>query len=250
MAEQAATRELWDKYMLDRTAELKNELLMRYIPLVRTTVMRMMPTYYAHNDYDDLISCGVMGLMSAIDRFDPSREIKFESFATKRIKGSILDHMRKQDWAPSSYRRKINRVSEAYRDLEASLARTPSEQEVAQRLEMSVSDLQKVLETTHTFNIMYFEDIVSESSSIDELSLSDDASPSEQLEQQELISTLGKLIDELSEKERTVVSLYYYEELTLKEIAQVLGVSESRVSQIHSKILIKLKGKLQKEFPI
>ncbi len=107
-----------------------------------------------------------------------------------------------------------------------------------------------MLETTHTFNIMYFEDIVSETSSIDELSLSDDASPSDQLERQELIQTMGRLIDELTEKERTVVSLYYYEELTLKEIAEVLGVSESRVSQIHSKILIKLKAKLQKEFPV
>lgn len=250
MAEQAAVSDIWDRYMIDRSSELKNDLLMYYIPLVKTTVLRMMPTYYAHNDYDDLISCGVMGLMSAIDRFDPSREIKFESFATKRIKGSILDHMRRQDWAPSSYRRKINRITEAYRDLEALLARSPSEQEVAQKLGMPVSDLQKVLETTHTFNIMYFEDIISESSSIDELSLSDEASPSDQVEQKELIATLGRLIDSLSEKERTVVSLYYYEELTLKEIAQVLGVSESRVSQIHSKILIKLKGKLQKEYQV
>ncbi len=243
-------RELWDRYMIDRSAELKNELLMYYVPLVKTTVLRMMPTYYAHNDYDDLISCGVIGLMSAIDRFDPRREIKFESFASKRIRGSILDHMRKQDWAPSSYRRKINRVGEAYRELESSLSRFPTEQEVADHMAIPLNELQKVLETTHTFNIMYFEDIVSETSSIDELSLSDDASPSDQIERQELIHTMGRLIDELSEKERTVVSLYYYEELTLKEIAEVLGVSESRVSQIHSKILIKLKAKLQKEFPV
>ncbi len=243
-------RELWDRYMIDRSTELKNELLMLYVPLVKTTVLRMMPTYYAHNDYDDLISCGVIGLMSAIDRFDPSREIKFESFAAKRIRGSILDHMRKQDWAPSSYRRKINRVGEAFRELEASLSRFPTEQEVADHLSIPLSELQKVLETTHTFNIMYFEDIVSETSSIDELSLSDDASPSDQIERQELITTMGRLIDELTEKERTVVSLYYHEELTLKEIAEVLGVSESRVSQIHSKILIKLKAKLQKEFPV
>ena len=243
-------RELWDKYMTDRSTELKNELLMHYVPLVKTTVLRMMPTYYAHNDYDDLISCGVIGLMSAIDRFDPRREIKFESFASKRIRGSILDHMRKQDWAPSSYRRKINKVGEAYRELEASLSRFPTEQEVADHLSIPLHELQKILETTHTFNIMYFEDIVSETSSIDELSLSDDASPSDQIERQELITTMGRLIDELAEKERTVVSLYYYEELTLKEIAEVLGVSESRVSQIHSKILIKLKAKLQKEFPV
>ena len=242
-------RELWDKYMIDRSGELKNELLMNYVPLVKTTVLRMMPTYYAHNDYDDLISCGVIGLMSAIDRFDPKREIKFESFASKRIRGSILDHMRKQDWAPSSYRRKINKVGEAYRELEAALSRFPTEQEVADHLAMPLNELQKVLETTHTFNIMYFEDIVSETSSIDELSLSDETSPSDQIERQELIETMGRLIDELSEKERMVVSLYYYEELTLKEIAEVLGVSESRVSQIHSKILIKLKAKLQKEFP-
>ncbi len=243
-------RELWDKYMIDRSAELKNELLMHYVPLVKTTVLRMMPTYYAHNDYDDLISCGVIGLMSAIDRFDPNREIKFESFASKRIRGSILDHMRKQDWAPSSYRRKINKVGEAYRELESAFSRFPTEQEVADHMAIPLSELQKVLETTHTFNIMYFEDIVSETSSIDELSLSDDASPSDQIERQELIQTMGRLIDELTEKERTVVSLYYYEELTLKEIAEVLGVSESRVSQIHSKILIKLKAKLQKEFPV
>lgn len=240
---------LWDRYMLERSFELKNELLLHYLPLVKTTVLRMLPSYFIYNESEDLISCGVFGLMAAIERYDPSRDVKFETYASKRIRGSVLDYMRKQDWAPNSYRRKVTKISNAYRALETKLMRTPTEQEVADQIGLPLSDLQNVLEKTHTFNILYFEDVVYDSGAAEEAALMDTSSPSDRLEREELTAAISRLLDMLPEKERMIVSLYYYEELTLREIAEVLNLSESRISQINSKALIWLKTKLSREFP-
>ena len=242
--------ELWKRYHATRMLEDKNALLVHYVELVKRVVRRMMPTYRTHNEYDDLLSYGILGLIDALDRYDPSVGIKFETYASKRIRGEILDHMRKQDWAPSSLRRKINRISSAYTDLEMEFHRPATDDEVARHLEMDVDDVRKTLDKTYIFNVLYFEDFLTDSYADCELTQSTEEAPAVQAEKKELAEILGKMIDDLPQNERTVVTLYYFEELTLKEIAQVLKVTESRVSQIHSKVLAKLRERLQRTFEI
>lgn len=239
---------LWQQYREEPTLETKNELLVHYLYLVKSIVRRMMPTYHGHNDYDDLVSCGVIGLMDAIDKFDLGKNVKFETYAAKRIRGEIIDSMRKQDWAPSSLRRKINKISQAFEVLEGNLGRAPKEIEVAQYLNMNESELSGALEKSHIFNLLYFEDFLTESYAGSDMVQMEEYTPPAQVEKKELKEILADMIDSLPEKERLVITLYYYEELTLKEIAAILGVTESRISQIHSKVLMKLRTKMQEEF--
>ncbi len=240
--------ELWNKYAQDRTLEIKNELVLHYIYLVRSIVSRMMPTYEGYSNYDDLLSCGVLGLIDAINKYDLKREVKFEYYASMRIKGEIIDHIRKQDWAPSSLRRKIQAIGNAYSELEKTLSREPTDYEVAQYLNMDENELQKIMEKSHMFNVVHFEEMLSEDFTVGNTIQDKSETPEERLENKELKEILGNLIEMLPEKERLVVTLYYYEEMTLKEIAGLLGVTESRTSQIHSKVILKLRTRLQHAF--
>ena len=240
--------ELWNIYVNEKTLEIKNELVMRYIPKVKSIVLRMMPTYQGYCNYDDMLSCGILGLMDAIEKYDISRDVKFEHYATMRIKGEVIDNIRKQDWAPSSLRRKIKEISNAYNTLESKLFREPSDEEVADHLEMDLGELQKTLGKAQMFNIIHFEELVQDEFS-SEFSVQDPGESLEnQIETKEVVKILGEFIDDLPEKEKLVVTLYYYEEMTLKEIASLLGVSESRTSQIHSKAVMRLRTKMQFAF--
>lgn len=240
--------ELWRKYTLENTLDVKNELVLHYLYLVKSIVLRLMPTYEGYSNYDDLLSCGVLGLIDAINKFDIKRDVKFEYYASMRIKGEIIDHIRKQDWAPSSLRRKIQAIGNAYSELEKTLFREPTDQEVAMYMDMDEEDLLKIVEKTHIFNVVHFEEMLTEDYSLGNTIQDKGELPEEHLENKELKQILGNYIDMLPEKERLVVTLYYYEEMTLKEIANVLGVSESRTSQIHSKVILKLRTKLQHAF--
>jgi RNA polymerase sigma factor for flagellar operon FliA len=237
--------ELWSKYSQDKSIETKNELVLHYIYLVKSIVFRMLPTYEGYSNYDDLLSCGVLGLIDAINKYDIKRDVKFEYYASLRIRGEIIDHIRKQDWAPSSLRRKIQAIGNAYCELEKSLSREPTDVEVAEYMDMEEDDLQKIIEKTHMFNVVHFEEMLTEDFSLGNTIQDKGETPEERLESKEMKEILGKLIDSLPEKEKLVVTLYYYEEMTLKEIAGILGVSESRTSQIHSKVILKLRTKLQ-----
>ena len=237
--------ELWKKYIQEKTLETKNELVLNYIYLVKSIVFRMLPTYGSYSNYDDLVSCGVIGLIDAIDKFDIKRDVKFEYYASMRIKGEIIDHIRKQDWAPSSLRRKIQEIGNAYTELEKKLFREPTDTEVAEYINMEVDELQRIMEKTHTFNIVHFEEMLTDDYSVGQTIPDESEGPQERIEKEEMKKILGDLIDSLPDKEKLVVTLYYFEEITLKGIAGILGVSESRVSQIHSKVLLKLRTKLQ-----
>lgn len=236
---------LWAKYAQDRSLEIRNELVLHYTYLVKSIVYRLLPVYKGYSNFDDLLSCGILGLIDAIDKYTLKRDVRFEYYAAMRIKGEIIDHMRKQDWAPSSLRRKIQSITAAYSELEKQYARTPTDQEVADHLGMEEEKLQKIMEKAHMFNVMHFEEMINDEYSLGQTIPDQGESSEEKLVNQEMKQQLGELIDDLPEKERLVVTLYYYEELTLKEIANVLGVSESRVSQIHSKVILKLKDKMQ-----
>ena len=244
MSKTYSVEELWEKYSKEKSIELKNELVLRYVPRVKSIVLRMMPTYEGYSSFDDMLSCGILGLMDAVEKFDVSRDVKFEYYAATRIRGEIIDNIRKQDWAPSSLRRKIKAISNAYIELENKLMRTVTDQEVAEYLEMDEEELQKILGKSQMFNVIHFEEMMQDDSSWENTVQSDDDSFVDEIEKKETVDILGKIIDELPEKERLVLTLYYYEEMTLKEIASVLGVSESRTSQIHSKVIMKLRKKM------
>jgi len=246
MDREAEIRKLWEKYKKGKTVEAKNELVMLYIGQVRSIVSRMMPVYKGYSSYDDMLSCGILGLMDAIDKYDVSKKVKFEYYAAMRIKGEIIDNIRKQDWAPSSLRRKIKTISNACNELEHEYQRAPTDREIAEFLGMKEEEVQKTLEKAHIFNIVYFEEMTQDNHQWE--CAGSDVTMEEKLEDSEMVKVLGGLIEKLSEKERLVITLYYYEEMTLKEIAQVLGVSESRVSQIHSKAVMMLRSKMDAVF--
>jgi len=239
------TEDLWKQYAKGKTLELKNELVLRYVENVKQIVLRLMPTYKGYSDFDDMLSCGIIGLMDAIEKYDAGLGVKFEYYAQKRIRGEIIDFIRKQDWAPSSLRRKIKSISDAYSELEKKLYRAPMDSEVALHLGMDEDDLHKTLGKSQMFNIIHFEEMVQEDTAWQGAVKDSDDLIDEKFEKQETVEILGDFIDDLPEKERLVVTLYYYEELNLKEIASVLEVSESRASQIHSKAVMKLRGKMQ-----
>ena len=237
---------LWARFKQEGDTEAKDQLLLHYIALVKRIVRRMMPKYNGYNEYDDLVNCGVIGLIDAVDKFDLKQGVKFETYAITRIRGEILDYMRSQDWAPSSMRKKINAISDAYEILESTQGRPPSDESLALATNLSVTDVQKMMAKSHLFNMVSFEDALSAGFSMTDLSLAEDQIPENILIMGEMRSILADLIESLPEKERLVITLYYHEELLLKDIAEILGVTESRVSQVHSKALIKMRTKLQK----
>lgn len=237
--------DIWEQFALTKDIKIRNELVFKYEHLVKITVCRLMPNYRNHSDYDDFISYGILGLIDAVEKFDYTKGVKFETYASIRIRGNIIDNLRKQDWVPSSLRYKIKKLEEAYAHLEAVNGSTPSEFEVARHLNIEIEELHKTLTYSYTSNIIYFEQLLSNSFSSATLYNGDD-DPAENYEKQELKDILAKNIDMLSKKEKMVITLYYFEELNLKEIGLIIGVSESRISQIHSKALIKLRNSISR----
>jgi len=240
---------LWGNYANEKTIENRNDLITFYYSLIKVAISKLIARHNKHIDYDDLISCGTLGLIDAIEKFDSNRGVKFETYASIRIRGTILDQLRKQDWLPSSVRQKVKKVESAYDDLEMKLGRPAKDEEVAEYLNMDSSKYNDLLEISHTANIISLDDGIINSIN-DYGKPSSTYDPENNFETKSTKDALVMAIDSLSEKERLVVSLYYYDELTLKEIGVVLGVSESRVCQIHSKVLIKLKAKLDKSLQV
>ena len=237
---------LWNVFKSTGEIEAKNEILLNYGYLVRWIVRRMMPKYNNFNEYDDLVSCGMLGLIDAVDKFELKHGVKFETYAFPRIRGEILDYMRSQDWASPSLRKKINVITNAYEKFESQNPGRPVDKEVADSLEMPVEQVHKILNQAHMFNVVNFEDALTSGNPEAELQSPDDNSPEEELLKKEKKELIAEVIDGLPEKERLVITLYYYEGLLLKEIAEILNVTESRVSQIHSKVLGKMRIKLEK----
>jgi RNA polymerase sigma factor FliA len=218
--------------------------------LVDIIVGRMVTQVPSFMNKDDMRSAGMLGLIDAANKFDPGKNIQFKTFAEYRIKGSILDEMRKLDWFSRSLREKQNNVSRTMTRLERKLGRTPEEEEMALAMNISLEEYQQLLgDVSHLGCVSLNETLDSSEDGVSFLdSLVDkrsDLSPSARLETKELTKIMASILQELSEKERLVISLYYYEELTQKEIADILEVSEGRISQLHSQALLKLKTKVQ-----
>ena len=236
---------LWDKYFATGDEKIKSEIISHYLYIVNIVVKRMMPYYRDYSERDELINCGVLGLVDAVNKYDRSFGVKFQTYATSRIRGEIIDYMRKQDWAPTSLRKKINIIQEAYEVLEAKYNRKPTDEEISKYLGIKKSSVQKVLQKSHMFNLVSFESIVFEKNTDEsESSMSED--PYQRLEDAVIYDALKKVVSELSERDKMLITLHYYEGLPLKNIADILGVSESRVSQLHSRILLDMKMALKK----
>jgi RNA polymerase sigma factor FliA len=246
------TQELWLEYRHSKDKAIRDRLILTYAPLVKYVAGRVGSGLPAHVDEEDLVSYGLLGLMGAIDRFDPSRDIKFETFAIARIKGAIIDELRSLDWVPRSVRSRARDIERAMADLERELHRAPTDEELSEKLGVTVDELDDSLTDISRSSIAALDELwtISGSSGGDQVALIDtieDTSgpdPQGALAQTELREALGEAIARLPEREKLVVTLYYYEELTLREIGEVLGVTESRVSQLHTKAILRLKAHL------
>jgi len=251
---QVELKELWRKYKETGDQRAREQLVLAFSPLVKYVAGRMSTGLPAHVEEADLISYGLLGLISAIERFDPSREIKFETFAMTRIKGSIIDELRSLDWVPRSVRAKAREIERANSKLEHKLHRAPTDQEVADELGMTTDEFQDALTRISNSSVIALDELWTLSdSSGDQVSLLDtiqdpDAvDPAQAMDVTETKDRLAESIARLPEREKLVIALYYYENLTLREIGEVLGVTESRVSQLHTKAVLRLKSALQSE---
>src|SRR3954469_15054452 len=245
------TQHLWRQYRANRDQHLRDRLILNYAPLVKYVAGRLGSGLPAHVDEGDLVSYGVLGLIGAIERFDPDRDIKFETYAIARIKGSIIDELRSMDWVPRSVRARARDIERAIADLESRLTRAPTDEEIATKLGITEEEFQDSLLEISRSSIAALDELwASPGSSGDAVALIDTiedpqaAEPQSAMDQTELREALGEAISRLPEREKLVVTLYYYEELTLREIGEVLGVTESRVSQLHTKAILRLKARL------
>ena len=233
------------------TAENREEIISKYSPMIKYVANRIAMRLPPHVEVDDLISVGVLGLMDAISKYDPTRGAKFKTYAEFRVRGAILDELRSMDWVPRSIRQKASNVDAVVKKLEGKLRRKPEDEEVAQEMEISLDQFYVTLNETKSMPVFSLEDLGIAKETGEQQSLLDclagkaDADPQTQIRLTELKEIIAKAIDTLPEKERLMVSLYYYEELTMKEIGAVLDITESRVSQIHSKAVYHLRTKLK-----
>jgi RNA polymerase sigma factor for flagellar operon FliA len=247
-------KDLWRRYKRDGDDRARERLVVAYSPLVKYVSGRMASGLPAHVEEADLISYGLGGLISAIERFELEREIKFETYAITRIKGSIIDELRSLDWVPRSVRARARAIERANTKLENKLQRAPTDEEMAKELEMTVGDFQDALLQISNSTVAALDELwtVSDASG-DSVSLLDTLQdpgapdPAAVMDATDLKDRIADAIARLPEREKLVVALYYYENLTLREIGEVLGVTESRVSQLHTKAVLRLRGRMSDE---
>lgn len=241
---------LWARYKEDADSRARDELILNFSPLVKYVAGRLASSLPQTVDTADLISYGIFGLIDAIEKYDLDRAIKFETYAIARIKGAIIDELRAMDWVPRSVRSRAREIEGAYVALENELKRVPTDQEVADRIGVSLKDFQGILTKLSYTSVVSFEEMWvggdREDSQSAIGSIRDDTAddPVAVFESTEIKEILAGAIDRLPEREKTVIALYYYEGLTLKEIGQVLGVTESRVSQLHTKAVLRLRARM------
>jgi len=248
---EAAIAVLWKDYKASKDEKLRERLILHYSPLVKYVAGRVGVGLPPNIEQADLVSYGIFGLIDAIEKFDLERAIKFETYAISRIKGAIIDELRSIDWIPRSVRYKAREVEKAYAALEAKLHRSPTEAEVAEELGIKLEELHTIFSQVSFVNVVALDELLSAGGEKgDKLSLVDTLEdtkaedPVAAFETEETKYLLAKAINTLPEREKIVVTLYYYEGLTLAEIGQVLGVTESRICQMHTKAVLQLRGKL------
>ena len=234
---------LWEMYQIMQTPELREQIILEYAPLVKVVAGRL-SMYLGYNvEYDDLVSYGIFGLIDAIDKFDMDKEVKFETYASLRIRGAILDQIRKMDWIPRTVRQKQKKIDEAIKKVEMQTGKTALDEEVARELGVTGDELTEWQSQLKVTNIVSLNEFIEQGTEpvMDARHNSHFIQPEEQVQETELREKLQEAMEQLTEKEKKVILLYYYEDLTLKEISRVLEVSESRISQLHTKALSKMQ---------
>ncbi len=238
---------LWQNYIKTHDAQYRDQLIVEYAQLVKIVAGRL-SMYLGYNvEYDDLVGYGIFGLIDAIDKFDYGKNVKFETYASLRIRGAILDQIRKMDWIPRSLRQKQRRIDQAMSKIEAETGKTATDEQIAQELGISLDELNNWQGQAKMSNMVSLDEFTEEGTETTKMEAVGNARfdrPEDVVEKEELKKMIVEALDTLTEKEREVVVLYYYEDMTLKEISLVLEVSESRVSQLHTKALNKMKLKL------
>jgi RNA polymerase sigma factor FliA len=242
---------LWRAFRASGDQAIRDRLIVTYAPLVKYVAGRLGSGLPAHVDDEDLVSYGLLGLIGAIERYDPDRDVKFETYAIARIRGAIIDELRALDWVPRSVRSRARDIERAIAELEAKLGRAPTDEEIAKKLGLSEEDLNESLSEISRSSIAALDELWTISGTggdqvalIDTIEDTEAPDPQSALSQTELREAIADAIARLPEREKLVVTLYYYEELTLREIGEVLGVTESRVSQLHTKAVLRLKARL------
>lgn len=244
--DEVGRNKLWQEYMQTGKSEIREQLIAEYAQLVKLVAGRL-SMYLGYNvEYDDLVGYGIFGLIDAIDKFDYSKNVKFESYASLRIRGAILDQIRKMDWLPRSIRQKQKKIDAAMSKIETEKGHVATDEEIGEELEITVDELNSWQGQTKASNLISLDEYTETGSEakIESVTNTHFDQPEEVLEKEELKIKLTEAINSLTEKERNVITLYYYEEMTLKEISLVLNVSESRVSQLHTKALGRMRKTL------
>lgn len=242
-------KNLWRNFLSSPNVENRERLILAYAPLIKYCAQRIYQSLPGSVDFDDLLAYGSLGLIDAIHKYNPKLSNNFDSYAVIRIRGAIIDGLRKMDWAPQSLRRKAKTIEKTYYLLEQKLGRSPHEHEVAEFMGISIKELEKEMQSIGNLSVISLEQPIDNGES-ELLSLGDllvdpkGTDPTENLEKRELQKFLQKALIELKENEKLVITLFYYEELTVKEISKILELTEGRISQIHKKAILKLKGKL------
>lgn len=243
---------LWEAYRKNPSPELREKIILEYAQLVKVVAGRL-SMYLGYNvEYDDLVSYGIFGLIDAIDKFDLNKDVKFETYASLRIRGAILDQIRKMDWIPRTVRQKQKKIDEAIKQIEMRTGKNALDEEIADELGLSESELNTWQSQLKVTNVVSLNEFLEQGSEpvMDARQNSHFIQPEDLIQENELKEVLQEALESLTEKEKKVILLYYYEDLTLKEISQILEVSESRVSQLHTKALQKMRGKMGKYLDI
>lgn len=246
----ASLEDTWKTYKETGDRTCRERLVLAYIGLVKGVVGRMSVSRLQGAEYDDLVGNGIIGLMDAIDRFDLSKGVRFEAYATTRIRGAVLDACRKNDWVPRSVRQAAKRLERVYSVVENRLGRSATDTEVADEMGISVEELDRTIGDINGSYLMSLDESVPGVDDDDSMTVSDrvvdrnSPAPDELAAESSAIEVLADAVDRLPERERLIVSLYYHDGLTLREIGEVMGVTESRVSQLHTKAILRLRGRL------
>jgi len=242
--------ELWKNYRKTRNPEIRDYFVKQYAPLVKYVAGKVAIGMPNNVEFDDLVGFGVFGLFDAIEKYDPAKHVKFKTYAVTRIRGSIFDELRSIDWVPRSVRQKSREVEETIRSLEARLGRAASDEEIADELGMDVEDFQSLVLKISGTSVLSLNDVWYSGEEDDKISIVESIespgslNPDTIVERDEIKRVIVDAISELPDKEKKVLILYYYEDLTLKEIGHVLGVTESRISQLHTKAIMRLRSRL------
>lgn len=239
-----ANIELLKSYKKNKSKEIKDQLIVDNIELVKIIAGRLYHSYNSNVEYDDIVSYGILGLIDAIEKFDPEKNVKFETYANFRIRGSIIDHLRSLDWVPRSTRQKYKKFEEAMSKLQSTYGLNIEDSILANELNMSLEELKNFLSEVSIFSVISLDDKMSENSNFNIISEDFETRPESSYLKNETKKILSMIIEKLPEREKMIIKLYYFSELTYKEISKILSISESRVSQLHTKCIVKLKNSL------